>query len=482
MATVKYQCDTCSREIELLENPKGLTTFSNCIITENCRGMLYKINRNQYNIRESFRESDPDSNIRNYSQRKVFHEFKKSVESKKWKINHKLGTYPAIDVFVETAGGQNIERLSKDEYTRIDVDANNLEIVFSNNVTGIVQSIARSVSDNEVPQFETGDDRFLVSYNGTLAVGVLSKFFDGINLRAIEGDSLTTSLDDLTIKFEVSLKEPNQEEINCIEIFSGSNVSPWFDYPALSFRKRRNYVVQTTDLLELNVFAERYDTLDDIPEFTEFKIKRIIIESTDGDVFNKDIRSKNVLMLLAESPYTKFDKITDRVIDVGELNLEYGEADSIDDGKAFTFFKGKLYALPSDLEKVYPRIVKDTIDINIPQVSLSAPVTPEPTPTPTSSPEGSPEAPAPDASLQTPTPTPTPTSSSVTPTPTPTNTATPTSTPTPTPSSVTPTPTPTQGLSPTPTPTSTATPTPTPTPSGSGNVSGTSTVFISWES
>jgi hypothetical protein len=417
MATVKYQCDTCSREIELLENPRGLTTFSSCIITEDCRGTLYKLNRNQYNIRESFREADPDSNIKNYSQRKVLHEFTKSIPSKKWNINHNLGVFPAIDVFIETNDGQNIEKLEKDQYSRTDVDSNNLELKFNDNLTGIVQSIARSVADSNVPQFTDEENRFLVSYNGTLSLAILSKLFDGINWGAIS---------ELTIKFEVSLREPNQEEINCTEIFTGSSSSPWFDYPAISFRKRRNYTVKTTNILDLNVFAERYDTLDDIPELTEFKIKRIIVEKDDSTSIEQDIRSKNVLMLLADEPYTKFDKITDRIIDVGELNLEYGEADSINDGKKFIFFGGKMYATPNDVERVYPKIIKDKIPTNIPQVSLSPPVSPTPTPTPT-----------PTNSI---TATPTPTSSgeiSATPTPTPTNSVTPTSTPTPTPSPIT---------------------------------------------
>ena len=113
-----------------------------------------------------------------------------------------------------------------------------------------------------------------------------------------------------------------------------------------------------------------------------------------GDGVWRDIKSKQLLLLLANSPYEKADKNLDQVIDIGELNKQVKEA-------SFVFVNGVLYTAPENAEDVYPKIEKD--DMVLPQpsfsptpsVSLSASTTPTPTPT------------------STPTPTPTPSASSV---------------------------------------------------------------------
>jgi len=421
MATIRYKCDACLREVELLENKTGLTTLSNCIITENCRGSLFKIRRNNRS-RVSFGEEDIDlnNNLMNRKERKVFFPFSKDIPSKRWVVRHNLGSFPAISVFIETDDGINIREANKSEYTRRDIDKNTLEVVFNANQTGKVHAISRSISDQDIPQSTLVENTINISPNGTLSIAVLSKAF---------GESSIDPQNPIDVRFDVSLKEPNEEEIFCVEEFKNGLRSPWSDYQAMSFRKRRNYIVKTVNLLDLKVIQERYNSLTEIPELTEFKFNSI---SYNGSVF-KPIRSKNALILLSSPPYTKSDKIMDKIIDLGERNEETS-------GRKYIFSNGKLFAVEDDIERVYPPIEKDDILF---KVDDSFGIAPTPTPTPSVS----------ESATPTPTPTPTPSvSESATPTPTPSvsESATPTPTPTPTPSvseSATPTPTPTPSVS-----------------------------------
>jgi len=444
MATIRYKCDACLREVELLENKTGLTTLSNCIITENCRGSLFKIRRNNRS-RVRFGEEDIDlnNNLMNRKERKVFFPFSKDIPSKRWVVRHNLGSFPAISVFIETDDGINIREANKSEYTRRDIDKNTLEVVFNANQTGKVHAISRSISDQDIPQSTLVENTINISPNGTLSIAVLSKAF---------GESSIDPQNPIDVRFDVSLKEPNEEEIFCVEEFESGLRSPWSDYQAMSLRKRRNYIVKTVNLLDLKVIQERYNSLTEIPELTEFKFNSI---SYNGSVFSP-IRSKNALILLSSPPYTKSDKILDKIIDLGERNVETSE-------RKYIFSNGKLFAVEDDI---------------LFKVDNSFGIAPTPTPTPSIS-ESVTSTPTPTPSISesvTSTPTPTPSiSESTTPTPTPSISESVTSTPTPTPSvseSVTPTPTPSisDSTTPTPTPSVSESATPTPTPSVSESV------------
>lgn len=389
MATIRYKCDTCLREVELVENKTGLTTLSNCVITENCRGSLFRIRRSRGSRIQD--NTEFDNNLVNRRERKIFFPFTKDIPSKRWVVEHNLGNFPAVSVFVETDGGFNIREADSSEYVRKDIDKNTLEILFDGNETGKVHAVSRSISEQDVPQSTFLENSINISPNGTLSVAVLSKAF---------GEASTDPLNPMDVKFDVSIKEPNEEEIFCVEDFNGANISPWSDYLGMSFRKRRNYIIKTVNLLDLKVIQQKYDSLDDIPELTEFKFKNI---SYNGSPFSP-IRSKNALLLLSSPPYTKSDKVLDGVIDLGERNVE-------EDGRKYVFSGGKLLAVEEDVERVYPPIEKDDVLIRSDNV-----FGPNPTPIPSSE------------------PTPTPTIS-ITPsnTPAPSISATPTMTPSPSP-------------------------------------------------
>lgn len=373
MATIRYKCDTCLREVELVENKTGLTTLSNCVITENCRGSLFRIRRSRGSRIQD--NTEFDNNLVNRRERKIFFPFTKDIPSKRWVVEHNLGNFPAVSVFVETDGGFNIREADSSEYVRKDIDKNTLEILFDGNETGKVHAVSRSISEQDVPQSTFLENSINISPNGTLSVAVLSKAF---------GEVSTDPLNPMDVKFDVSIKEPNEEEIFCVEDFNGANISPWSDYLGMSFRKRRNYIIKTVNLLDLKVIQQKYDSLDDIPELTEFKFNNI---SYNGSPFSP-IRSKNALLLLSSPPYTKSDKVLDRVIDLGERNVE-------EDGRKYVFSGGKLLAVEEDVERVYPPIEKDDVLIRSdntfgPDPTPLPSITPTPSVTPSITPSATP--------------------------------------------------------------------------------------------
>src|ERR1700757_2859051 len=104
MATITYQCNICERQIDLLENPKGLTVFGKCIITNGCKGKLNQLTRNPDNNRESF--PSEVAGLQDYVQRRAFFPYIQSLPQNVWNINHNMGTSPAVDVYIYNANNE----------------------------------------------------------------------------------------------------------------------------------------------------------------------------------------------------------------------------------------------------------------------------------------------------------------------------------------------------------------------------------------
>ena len=375
MATVKYQCDTCKREIELLENSKGLTVFSSCVITSGCRGRLYKLDRNPYNFREAFAEADPEGDLDNFLPRKVFFRYEQKILSDKWIVRHNLNTNPVVKIFIESEDGLKITPLESDEFTVHYSSSNVLEVIFDESFTGQVHLISRSITESNVETIPPSENLFQVSYNNTLSFAVISKYFNPL----FPYPEVYTDGD---VQIDIVLEEPNEEPIFCSEILRGpeAGLSPWNDFRSLLFRRRRNFNVKTKNLINFRVISNRYDSLDDIPQLTRLTITGInFYPSQTND--SQDIKSKQLLMLLAKEPYDKADKNLDKLIDVGEIGQQKKN-------NSFIFVDGILYSDPGNVESVYPKIEKDDIVVKptpVPSVSPTPSPTSSMVPTPTSS-------------------------------------------------------------------------------------------------
>lgn len=432
MSTISYKCDTCKREIELIENIQGMTVFSKCVITEGCKGKLYATDRNPDSIRE--RLPSDLSPLEDYTPRRTFFEFNQNILSDTWKIQHNMSVFPAVTVYVDIDGV--IMELAADDYTINLISNNNLEITFPAPTKGVVHLVARSsVPLKPSTQLEP-DDLFQVSHDGIMTVAVPKYIIHS-------STSLPVDLQNVSIEIEICLEIPDREPIVCIEQFPPEldSDSPWVGWDEILVRKRRNFYPRTKKILDLNVFEDSTFTLDDIEDGTILTFKRVNF----GDGVYRNIESRALLMLLAKKPFEPFDKILDNVIDIGELSSETPDF--------LIFSEGDLYSGNTAIERIYPDISR------IQTVGFVPTPTPSPTPTVTVTPSPSPTVPV--------TPSVTPTIS-VTPTVTPTISITPSVTDTPKPS---PTPSPTISVTPTVTPTISVTPTVTPTISVTPSVS-----------
>ena len=470
MATIDFKCDTCKRNITLAENPLGMTVFAKCIITEGCKGTLYKISRNE-SITGQVGDFPPSvAGLNDYVQRRAFFPELINIPSNPWKINHNLGTSPAVTVYILDDNDDTSE-LSADEYVVTIIDKDNIEIEFASAQRGIVHNVARSSVPLEVQTVADAGSLFQVSNVGWMNFGSVS---------VINTDSGQQFLTEDDFDLQIELQVPS----SAITGISGENRilkdqldtnSPWFGWEQILVRKRRNFATKNMQILD--AFQEAFGAgnitnLGDIPDGSSFEIQKIRYRNQTSGYLGEyeQIEPRALLLLLANSPYGVVDKIRDQGIDIGELPLATN-------GRFF-IFDGEVFINQDNIERIYPRLELTLADnlLNTPTPSVTPTNTVTPTVTPTITVTIS------DTPPITPTNTVTPTVSdipgiSVTPTPTVSDTpaVTPPITPTVTPTITQATPT----VTPTITPTVTAPVTPTITPTVTFTVTPTVTVTSS---
>lgn len=336
MSTVKYKCDTCKREIEVVEQRDGMTSYNKCIITKGCRGKLYKTLRNPYNVRGFLAEPNEPS-LFNYFPRRAFFEYIQEIPNKVWKIRHGMGIFPAVVVY-EVINGSRI-RLDRDQYTVKLISDLEIEVSFPNSTTGVVHCVARSTKDLEPLSSPDETGLTQVTNDNILSLALLGKITDSVT----ETDSIfTCDRDDILIN--ISIREPDREEVFCAENISSHDetLSPWIDWNALISRKRRNYCIKSADLKNFVSIQEFYNDISEIPDGTELRI----ISIKFGNPF-ETLRSRNLFALLADPPFNNSDKRRDILVDIAEVS-----ASRINN--SFIFIGGELYLPDDQIEGIYP--------------------------------------------------------------------------------------------------------------------------------
>ena len=169
MTIIVYKCDVCDRETELLQNKKGLEVIQRCTITDNCRGKLYQLGVKQDHIRGQFPSAV--GGLDDWTPRKMIYNHTQSIRQQEWRVNHELGIFPTIHVFVErpvagstealsdvpciARGGQDetettdLIKLNPDEFVVNIIDDNSFDIVLVNPEKGKVQCVARSAAPDK---------------------------------------------------------------------------------------------------------------------------------------------------------------------------------------------------------------------------------------------------------------------------------------------------------------------------------------------
>jgi hypothetical protein len=365
-----------------------LTVFSKCIITDGCRGKLYKISRNPDNLRETVPPFV--SSLEDYSQRLNFFQTEIKSPSSEWTVEHNLNCFPSITIYDLNQEGVYTQ-LKTSNYNVQIIDNNTLKIIFLTARRGKIHCLSRSSTEKFVDRVQAQENLFKITNNGIFTFAI-PKFLTKLNFvdytiqewqtgvsytlsKVItyqgkryscqkqhtsdlnnsppstefwfEMPSLPYDLKNAEIRLEVIIQKPNDQPIICLEtLFPKNQGSPWSDWDEILLNKRKSYYIRTKSILDFDTFDNAELKFDDIPEGTTIKFTRIDY----GTGVLEPLQQKGLILLLSKSPYSFIDKIKDKIIDLGEIVLN--------DVDFLVYKNSDIYSSESIIENVYPEIVK----------------------------------------------------------------------------------------------------------------------------
>lgn len=327
MPIVVYKCDVCKREIQLQRNIDGLETISRCVITHGCRGKLY----HQKVLQDYIRGTLPEdvTGLENWLQRKVLHNHTQAIERQEWIIEHNLGTFPSVSVFVDRPIEGDLD--NREEITPTDVeivDPDTLLLRFERPWSGIAQLVARASDPNLLQPFVREAEEVIlpqqISNNGAITIAT--------QISSI-GERSTISL---RIRYQLANNE--FRVITYPVDDQPSTNSPWVDFDKVVV-KGKVYTVRSFN----GIVAEM--TTGVIVSGTNFRFTSI--DKTGNEFVS--INPNEVLILLANEPFETVDKIKDRFVDVTSVT-------STKNPFALAYDAGEFFANEEIIEPVYPLI------------------------------------------------------------------------------------------------------------------------------
>lgn len=367
MATINYKCDTCKRDIELIENRYGLTTNSQCIITKSCRGKLFFVKRNPNNVRAQLPAYDIE--LDDYTPRKLLHIHTQELENLEWEIQHNFGE---STVFIVYDALSNI--VDNSEYTITTISPGVSLLRFLTKTAGMAHVLSRT-GGLDIDIIDDSAYQVLLSPDGVLTFAI-PKYITRMNSAGtpilpppavpvtppVSNTPLPSSPStvpptdnlfypcDKLIRIEIEVLKPNEPALTCTETLDDSISidSAWYGWNQILVRNRKHYCLKTKKISELKVFTNTNDQKINIPDGTRLRIKRIDY----GTSVLVNIPDRGLLMMLTDNTNNTNIRNLSQLMDCGELvNLPTGEL----------IFKDKvLYATSDMIETTYPLIKKYT--------------------------------------------------------------------------------------------------------------------------
>jgi hypothetical protein len=328
MAIVIYRCDTCRREVELIENKHGLETIQRCVITHGCRGKLFQVNR----LEDFSRASIPAEvgGLDDWIPRRVLFNHTQTIENTVWIINHNLGTFPSVSVFVDRPTTEDPD--NREEITPSDiqiVNTNTILLVFDRPRSGIAQLVARSSDPQLYNPVTTATTTQVVPIQITnssqlvIATKVKPEFnVPSINIRL---NFLSSSGGSTLLDFTAG--------------GSASDVTAWGNADRVVIKGK---VYQVRSMLALT----EETTFGTIANGTNFRFEGF---DFDGSLNFNPVASGEIYILLSSSPYASVDKTLDQVIDVTSVTSTLNPF-------AFYYDTGELFASSAIAQSVFPSV------------------------------------------------------------------------------------------------------------------------------
>lgn len=347
MAIIVYQCTVCDRVIEIPEQASSFERINQCIITNECRGTLFKTDR-----KEDFvvGQLPPDViGLTNYIQRKVLFNHEQSIAKDVWTVTHNLGVNPSVQVIVnrteEVDGVIQINRVEIEPNLIEIINKNTVQITFDRPETGLAQCIARSSAPNRAQQIvevTTGvaaDDvsAFQLSNSGilTIAVDDESFLFGSPQINGVAGSPpVPIASVPVTINY---LNDPDgfdTTDVTSVEysaLFPPISSSPWNDANFV-FIDGKKYTVRT---------IAYGDPVNDegIPNGTSV----FLDQQNDGI-------AQNSIFLLALPPFANVDRDRRRI-----FRSDFSVGPKLGVG-SFIFGNGNFFLNNDVIEDIFPPV------------------------------------------------------------------------------------------------------------------------------
>lgn len=337
MAIIKFKCTVCKRTIEITENKQGLEVIGRCIITDGCRGKLYRLERKQDFIRGEFPAKVPG--LIDYTPRRILYNHTQAVAAKDWFVEHNLGVAPSIQILVNRSiaaesqdevpcvlrnNTETFEQVETTDFTYTITGPNTLTITFTDPQSGLAQMIAHSTAPSITEESVAISPTYQLTNDTLLTIATLNNTISStqsINLSVIFTPPGESSLSPTVYTIPASV----------------TSQSPWNDFSTILVQGKQ-YKVRSFDAF----IPEMVDGT--IPNGSSFYIDKIGVGSP-----LRTFVSREVFILLALNPYDSIDKVTNQLIDINNINASNAEL-------AVFYQDRELFAFTSIISSTFPPI------------------------------------------------------------------------------------------------------------------------------
>ena len=330
MAIVVYKCDVCKRDIELERNIKGLESIQRCTITHGCRGKLY-----QTKVLDDFvrgRLPDQVAGLDDWRQRKVLYNHPQTIERDNWIIEHNLGTFPSISVFIDAPTEADPD--NQEEIIPVDtiiVDEDNIILKFDKAVAGLAQLVARQSDPDLLRPFVglniTTDELQQLSINGNISIAT----------------RISTTGTPTTVFLLVEYTTTTNAVIQNVYTVSGNDLGTWSDINKTVI-KGKTYTVRSFN----GIISQMENEV--IASGSTFKVSFIAGDFNGlGTETHNPIPQDEVYILFADEPFDNIDKVTTQYIDVFDV------AES-NNNFTLVYDTGEFFAEKEIIQDTYPPI------------------------------------------------------------------------------------------------------------------------------
>lgn len=348
MALVVYKCDVCKREKEFLRNIEGIEKIQRCTITHGCRGKLYqsKVLPDFVRAKSSARVAGLDD----WRQRKVLHNHTQSIARSEWLIEHNLGTFPSISVFVNIPienDPENVEELLPTDI--IVVDENTMQLIFDRAWSGLAQLVARQSSPDLLKSYtRTGvTETILTQISNAGFISIATRI--STTGECVGGGSPSSSDVKLNVTYNTTQNTIATEQYT-VDRSNGTTTddAPWSDMDRVVIRGKI-YIVRSFNAV---TGAMTDETIGSGSTFRFTGIEHRALNSIcTNNIWEvaRPVAQDEVYILFADAPFETADKQTMQYIDVYDIT-------ETENSFAFVYDSNEFYADSDIIQKIYPPI------------------------------------------------------------------------------------------------------------------------------